>query len=144
MRSSTIPPYGVVSSVYCAAPSLEPVDVVRQHRLQERLRTRPVHVDLAHVRDVERARIAPNRLVLLDDAFVLDGHLVAGERHHARSERDVAIEERRALQRRFHEPRLYCLAPGRKPASAVLTARRSPETAASRTRRQGPSARTVS
>ena len=53
-----------------------------------------------------------NRLVLLDDALVLDGHLVAGEGHHARAERDVALEERRALQRRFHEPRLYCLARG--------------------------------
>ena len=73
---------------------------------------RAVHVDLAHVRDVERAGIAPNGLVLLDDALVLDGHLVAGEGHHARAERDVAIEERRAHQRRFHEPRLYWLARG--------------------------------
>ena len=67
---------------------------------------RPVDVDLAHVRDVEGAGVAANGLVLLDDALVLDGHLVAGEGHDPRAERDVAIEERRAPQRRFHESRL--------------------------------------
>ncbi len=40
--------------------------------------------------------------VLLDDALVLDGHLVAREGHHARAERDVARVERRALERGLH------------------------------------------
>ena len=52
------------------------------------------------------ARSRSHGPVLLDDAVVLDGHLPAGEGHHARPERDVAIEERRPLQRRFHEARL--------------------------------------
>ena len=84
----------------------EPVDVVREHRLQELLRGRAVDVDLAHVRDVERSRVGSNGPVLGDDALVLDGHLVAGEGHHARTERDVALVERRAQERRFHGPRL--------------------------------------
>ena len=106
MRSSTIPPDSFVSSVYCASPSPSAIDVVREHRLQERLRGRSVDVDLAHVRDVERARVGADGLVLRDDALVLHGHLVAGERHHARAERDVARVERRAQERRFHGPRL--------------------------------------
>ena len=106
MRSSTIPPASFVSSVYCASPSVEPVDVVREHRLQELLRRRAVDVDLAHVRDVEDAGVGANRLVLGDDALVLDGHLVAGEGHHPRAERDVALVERRAQERRVHGPRL--------------------------------------
>ena len=44
--------------------------------------------------------VGPNSAVLLDDARVLDGHLVAGEGHHARAERDVALVERRARERR--------------------------------------------
>ena len=84
----------------------EPVDVVREHGLQELLRGRAVDVDLAHVRDVERAGVGSNRLVLGDDALVLDGHLVAGEGNHARAERDVALVERRAQERRFHGKRL--------------------------------------
>ena len=47
-----------------------------------------------------------NGLVLRDDALVLHGHLVACEGHHARAERDVALVERRPLERRFHGPRL--------------------------------------
>jgi hypothetical protein len=84
----------------------EPVDVVREHRLQKGLGARPVHVDLAHVRDVEGAGVRPDRLVLGDDSLVLDGHLVARERHHARTQRNVALEERRPLQRRLHGTRL--------------------------------------
>ena len=136
-----IPPVGVGQQRVLRLAVLEAVDVVREHRLEERLRARAVHVDLAHVRDVERARVRSHRLVLLDDARVLDGHLVAGEGHHARPEGDVAIEERRAPQRRFHEPRLYCLEQDRKPASVGFpVARRSLKAAASRPRRIDPSA----
>ena len=85
---------------------VEPVDVVRQHALEEGLRRRPVDVDLAHVRDVERPGVRSNGPVLGDDALVLHGHLVAGERHHARAERDVALVQRRAQERRFHGTRL--------------------------------------
>ena len=82
------------------------VDVVREDRLQERLPGRAVDVDLPHVRDVECAGVGPDRLVLRDHTLVLHGHLVPGERHHARTERDVARIQRRAQERRFHEARL--------------------------------------
>ena len=84
----------------------ELVDVVREHRLQERLRRRPVDVDLSHVRDVERPRVGADCFVLGDHALVLHRHLVAGEGHHARAERDVARIQRRAQERRFHGTRL--------------------------------------
>ena len=77
----------------------EPVDVVRERRLQQVARRRPFDLDLAHVRDVEDAGVGAHGAVLGDHALVLDGHLPAGERHHARAERDVAVEERRAAQR---------------------------------------------
>ena len=84
----------------------ELVDVVREHRLEEGLRRGPVDVDLAHVRDVEGAGVRPNGLVLGDDTLVLDRHLVAGERHHARAELDMARVQGRTQERRFHGPRL--------------------------------------
>ena len=90
----------------------ESVDIVREHRLEELLRRRAVDVDLAHVRDVEGTGVRAHSLVLGNDTLVLHGHLVAGKRHHARAERDVALEERRALQRRFHRATLLlCASP---------------------------------
>ena len=84
----------------------ELVDVVGEHRLEELLRRRSVDMDLAHVRDVEGAGIQTNGPVLGNHALVLHGHLVAGEGNHARTERHVALEERRAQERRVHGPRL--------------------------------------
>ncbi len=63
---------------------------------------RPLHLELAHVRDVEDAGIGPHRSVLGDDALVLHGHLPAGERHHPRAELDVPIVQRRMQKRRGH------------------------------------------
>src|SRR2546430_16232922 len=40
--------------------------------------------------------------MLGDDTLVLNGHLPACEGNHARPESDVALEERRALERRSH------------------------------------------
>ena len=51
-----IPPRSFVSSVYCASPALEPVEVVREQALQQLERARPLDLELAHVRDVERRR----------------------------------------------------------------------------------------
>ena len=79
---------------------LEFVEVVREHLLQEPRRARPVDVDLAHVRDVEGARIRSDGAMLLDHADVLNGHLVPGEGHDARAESDVALVQRRARERR--------------------------------------------
>ena len=78
---------------------LELVDVVRERRLQQVARRRPFDLDLAHVRDVEDAGVGAHRPVLRDHALVLHGHLPAGERDHARAERDVAVVERRPAQR---------------------------------------------
>ena len=41
-------------------------------------------------------------VVLLDDARVLDRHLPAGERHHARAESQVLLVQRRAPKRFSH------------------------------------------
>ena len=76
------------------------VEIVREHPLEIVLRRRPVDVDLSHVRDVERPAVGTDCPMLLDHARVLDGHLVARERHDPRAECDVARVERRALERR--------------------------------------------
>ena len=96
-----MPPSSFVSSVYWASPSAEPVEVVREERLQELARRRPLDVELAHVRDVEDAAVLAHGAVLRDDALVLHGHLPAGEGHHARACREVALVERRP-QKRLH------------------------------------------
>ena len=54
--------------------------------------------------------VGSDRTVLLDHTFVLDRHLPAGERHHPRPERDVAIvyatvELARRLERAVLSPR---------------------------------------
>src|SRR5581483_11952196 len=50
----------------------EAVEVVREPSLQELVRTGPLDVELAHVRDVEDAGVAAHGPVLLDHAGVLD------------------------------------------------------------------------
>jgi len=80
----------------------EPVEVVRERALEELARVRSFDFELAHVRDVEDAGVGPHRAMLRDDALVLHGHLPACERHHARSELDVPIVERRVLERLGH------------------------------------------
>ena len=62
------------------------------------MRARPLDVELAHVRDVEDAAVAPDGAVLLDHALVLHRHLPAGEGNEARAGRDMALVERRALE----------------------------------------------
>jgi hypothetical protein len=56
----------------------------------------PLHLELAHVRDVEDAAVAADGAVLGNDTFVLNGHLPARERNHAGSESDVPLEQRRS------------------------------------------------
>ena len=103
-----IPPRSFVSSVYCASPGSIRSRSFESRRLEERVRLRPLDLDLAHVRDVEDAGVGAHGPVLLDDALVLDGHLPAGERHHPRPERDVAVVERRALERLGHAVTILC------------------------------------
>ena len=68
-------------------------------RLQQVAGGRSLDLDLAHVRDVEDAGVGADRAVLGDHALVLDRHLPAGERHHARAGGDVAVVERRPAKR---------------------------------------------
>ena len=84
---------------------LEPVDVVREHGLEQIACVGAFDLDLAHVRDVEDTAVSAHGAVLGDDALVLHGHLPAGEGHHPGAERDVALVERRAKQR-LHAPRM--------------------------------------
>jgi hypothetical protein len=72
--------------------------VVGGQALEQRLGARAAHPDLAHVRDIEEAGGGAHRLVLLDDAGVLDRHLPAGERHQAAARLDVAFMKRRSPQ----------------------------------------------
>ena len=94
-----MPPLLVREQRVLGLADLELVDVVREQRLEQLARMGPFDVDLAHVRDVEDAAVLAHGAVLGDDALVLHGHLPAGERHHPRAERDVALVERRAEQR---------------------------------------------
>jgi hypothetical protein len=65
--------------------------VVGEDALEEALGVRAGRLDLAHVRDVEDARGCPDRLVLLTDPGVLDGHLPPCERDELRAGLHVAV-----------------------------------------------------
>jgi len=80
-------------------PRLDPAEVVREQRLEQVARRRPLDLDLPHVRDVEDARVRADHFVLLDHALVLDRHLPARERDHPGAEDDVTVVERRAAKR---------------------------------------------
>ncbi len=71
----------------------DPGQIVREHPLQEVEGAETEDPELRHVPDVEHPRRAADRPVFLDDAGVLDRHLPARERHHARAQRDVLIVE---------------------------------------------------
>ena len=62
-------------------------------------------LELAHVRHVEDAAVGSHGAMLGYDAVVLHRHLPARERHHPRTRRHVALEERRALKRLRHHGR---------------------------------------
>ena len=96
-------PAGLVRQqrVLRAAP-LDPVEVVRERGLQERVRALAPHDQLAHVRDVEDPGRGAHGADLVDHARVLDRHLEPGERHDPPAESPMAVEERRALQRVGH------------------------------------------
>ena len=70
-------------------PDREPRGVVARQLLDGRQGIRAGDLDLAHVADVEQPDALAHREVLGRDAGVLDGHVPAAERHHARAQRDV-------------------------------------------------------
>jgi hypothetical protein len=86
-------------------PRLDPIDVIRERRLQQLGGARTFDFELAHVGDVENAAVIAHGLVLADDTRVLHRHLPAGERNHARTERNVTVVERRSQQRLGHRER---------------------------------------
>ena len=131
------------------AARLDPAEVVREQPLEQFGRPGAVDLELAHVRDVERAGVLAHRPVLLDHALVLDGHLPAGERHHPRPEGDVAVVQRGAAER-LHRGGCYCGCAGCRSASrrGGTTARRasprgcrSPRPAHARARSAAPARR---
>ena len=54
------------------------------------VRTRAGLFDVSHMGQIEVAGARAHRQVLVGDAGVLDRHVPAAERHHPRTERDVA------------------------------------------------------
>jgi hypothetical protein len=78
------------------------VEVVREHRLQELVRGGAFDVQLPHVGDIERARVAPDGEVLGNHSLVLHGHLPARKRHHSGAGRHVALVQRRPAEGRVH------------------------------------------
>ena len=73
--------------------------VVDRQVLDQRLRLRPTHGELAHVGHVEKACGSPDSgMFRADAARVLDRHLVAREGHHPGTQRGVNVVERRLDQ----------------------------------------------
>ena len=75
-------------------------DVVGEQPLQQLERPGTRGFDLAHVRHVEDPARFAHRHVLLTDAYILDGHLPAGELHQLRARGDVIVVERGAAHAR--------------------------------------------
>ena len=125
-----MPPRSFVSSVYCAPPSSIRSRSLERVALQELRGAWALDVQLAHVRDVEHAPARADGDVLRNHAVVLNGHLPAGERHHARPEGDVPLVQRRPPERLddVHGPRLY----------SERTGPRAPNISPAMTQRAGP------
>jgi hypothetical protein len=58
---------------------------------------------LAHVRHVEQARILARPIVLGDDPFILDRHVIARKRHHPCPARTVPAIQRQRVQRQVFD-----------------------------------------
>ena len=102
-----IPPRSFVSSVYCAWPGSMRLEVVREQRLEQLRRSRPSTSSSPMCDTSNTPASSAHRPVLLDHALVLHRHLPAGERHHPRTEGDVAIVQRRAAERLLHRRGCY-------------------------------------
>ena len=100
-----MPPRSFVSSVYCAPPTSSFATSFDRSDWSSSARVHALDLQLAHVRDVEHAGVRPDGAMLRNHAVVLHGHLPPGEGDHSRAERDVALEERRALECLRHHRR---------------------------------------
>jgi len=90
--------FGVADGGVVALAGLQPGHVVGADAAQEGRRLRAGQLEAAHVGDVEHAGGGAHGGVLLDDADVLDGHLPAGEGHHARAQANVLLVEAGAAE----------------------------------------------
>ena len=94
-----MPPSALRNWRVALAPGREPDDVGRAQRLQRargRRVVRPVEKRLSHMRDIEQAGRGAGLQMFGEDARpVLDRHVVAGERRHARAEFDMQGVKRR-------------------------------------------------
>ena len=77
---------------------LQDLIVAGQEALELRHRVRARQPGLAHVRNVEQARMLAGPAVLGQNPFVLHRHVIARERHHARAQRPVSGVQRRGLE----------------------------------------------
>ena len=88
------------------AAGLQAQEIDRHEPLQRRRGIRHApgfgsHDDLTHVGNVEQARGGTRVQMLLENAWrIVNRHLIAGERHHARALRHMQRIERRAFQNR--------------------------------------------
>ena len=75
----------------------EHLQLAGEQCLERRVGALAVDRQLAHVADVEQPRTLTSPQMFGDDAFILDRHLIAGERHHPRAMRPVPRIERQSL-----------------------------------------------
>lgn len=78
------------------------LEVTRQQGFQRGVSAPAADHQLAHVADVEQAGGLAGPQMLGHNAFVLDRHLVAGERHHPAAARAVPAVQRKRLQLKVH------------------------------------------
>ncbi len=71
----------------------------RQDRFERGIKAFARQHQLAHVGDIEQARILARPGVFCHDPFILDRHLIAGERHHPRALCPVPAIERQRIER---------------------------------------------
>ena len=122
-----MPPRSFVSSVYCAAPSSTRSRSFERTPCRKSGVTRALDVQLPHVRDVEDAPVGRTARCSGMTPGVLNGHLPSRERHQARPEGDVPLEQRRPPERLddVHGRRLYpsqgLPSPEPRPRSGVRT-----------------------
>jgi hypothetical protein len=78
------------------------LEVGRHQRLERGLDALAGEGELTHVADVEQSGVLARPQMLGHDAFILDGHLIAGERDHPTAPRAVPAVERKLQDfRRF-------------------------------------------
>ena len=75
------------------------LEVAGHQPLERRVGAAAVDQQLAHVADVEQAGILAGPQMLGDDAFILDRHLIARERHHPPAAGAMPRVERQRVER---------------------------------------------